>query len=239
MKVYLMPQYTPEWWEARRGRPTASEFDKILTPTGKRSAQAKRYAARLATELVNLSPTAFSDRRIGTPAMEAGRRSEPDARRFYSLLRGTDVQQVGFVVSACGRFGCSPDGLVGLEAADAGQDEQNGLLLPWVEAEAAGLLELKCPLLETHAEYRVEGDDYLPGEYKPQVHGQLLVTGLPWVDFLSYAEGLDAHLVRVVPDDYTRLLAEALDEFLALYADTARKLLGEDHPAVRKETTQC
>ncbi len=40
MKVSMMKQLSPEWWEARRGIPTASAFDRILTkiaPAGGRA----------------------------------------------------------------------------------------------------------------------------------------------------------------------------------------------------------
>src|SRR5262245_2947730 len=46
VKIIECKQYTPEWWEARRGIPTASNFDKILTPkTEKASAQQADYLA--------------------------------------------------------------------------------------------------------------------------------------------------------------------------------------------------
>ena len=45
MKVIQCTQGTPDWFEARRGIPTASRFDMILTPkTGKPSAQRVLFA---------------------------------------------------------------------------------------------------------------------------------------------------------------------------------------------------
>jgi hypothetical protein len=39
MITHDVTQGSPEWLEARLGIPTASEFDKIITPTGKPSTQ--------------------------------------------------------------------------------------------------------------------------------------------------------------------------------------------------------
>lgn len=202
MKIFKCVQYTPAWWEARRGIVTASAADRILTPTGKVSAQQDGYIAELIADIVDLSPNAFSERgRIGTAAMEAGRQAEPKARNWYSMVRNVNVQQVGFVLSDCGRFGGSPDGLVGEE----------------------GGLELKCPLLKTQAGYLMDGE-VLPNDYKPQVHFHLIVTNRPWWDFMSYAEGLPPLLIRVTPDDYTVKLAEALADFLRKYDAALAKL---------------
>jgi len=69
-------------------------------------------------------------------AMQDGIDMEPEARACYSFLAGGEVKQVGFCLSDDGRFGCSPDGLVGDD----------------------GGLELKCPLPKTHIKYLVEGE---------------------------------------------------------------------------------
>lgn len=215
MKLHYCLQLSPEWWAIRRGYPTASAFDRILTPTGKRSAQQKGYIAELVAELMELDgsgPSAFAGHgKIGTPAMQKGRDAEPEARAFYEMEHGRRVQQVGFAVSACGRFGCSPDGLVGDD----------------------GMLELKVPMGKTHAAYLMDGE--LPSEYRPQVHGQLVVSKRKWVDFMSYCPGLPHLTIRVTPDDYTSLLAEALDEFHDLYLKTLERFNGLHlHPMYRQ-----
>lgn len=199
MRVIECRQLTPEWWEARRGVPTASQFGRILTPkTLKPSAQADAYIDELIGDLVSLNPPVFSQNGY-TAAMTAGREFEPEARRFYEMERGVDVREVGFVMDDLGRFGCSPDGLVGDD----------------------GGLELKCPLPKTHAGYLREGG--LPVEYAPQVHGSLVVTGRAWWDFLSYAPGLPEVLVRVTPNEYTEALREALEVFWARYMEAMDK----------------
>jgi hypothetical protein len=50
-------------------------------------------------------------------------------------------------------------------------------------------------------------------EYKPQVHWSLVVTGREWWDFMSYSPGLPPFRCRVVPDDYTKRLRDAMEKF--------------------------
>lgn len=189
MKEFTFEQYSPEWWAVRKGVPTASQFFRILTPkTGKLSASADDYAFELVAALYDPNPPGQD--RPASREMMHGLECEPEARSWYELETGSTVRQVGFVLSDCGRIGCSPDGLVGED----------------------GGLELKCPTLKTQAKYLYDGG--LPVEYKAQVHGSLIVTGREWWDFLSYAPGLPPLYLRITPDDYTAKLRDALAAFL-------------------------
>jgi hypothetical protein len=200
MKVHDCVQLSPEWFEARRGIPTASNFDRIITPkTMKLASAADDYIAELIAEVFHIGP--LSD--LQTPmsrAMLHGVDSEPAARAFYSLETGCDVQQVGFITTDDGRAGSSPDGLVGDE----------------------GCIEIKCPQGKAHVVYLLAGG--LPSEYRGQVHGNLLVTGLAWCDFLSYCEGLPPLLVRVTADAFTAALRAALEQFHERYQTALQKI---------------
>ncbi len=174
-----------------------------MTPAKRQySAQARKYACELIADASELIPPYFSGRGgpVRNSEMQYGVDTEPEARRWYALERDTDVKQVGFCLSDDLRFGCSPDGLVGED----------------------GGLELKCPLLKTHAEYLDDGG--LPLEYVPQVHGSLIVTGRKWWDFMSYAPGLKPLLIRVFPDDFTEALRKCLDRFWTEYIQLIDKL---------------
>lgn len=199
-------QYSPEWWEARRGVPTASAFNRIVTPkTGEYSAQAQKYIHELIGDMADQRPSAFKDGgRMGTPEMLWGRESEPAARKWLALERGYEIREVGFVRSTCGRWGCSPDGLV------------------WDGLDIVGACEIKCPLPKTHVGYLDAG--VLPPAYKPQVHGQLIVTGLPWVDFMSYCVSLPPFLVRVTPNRFTEKLRDCLERFWLEFQGTLVKV---------------
>lgn len=193
MRIIDCQQHTVEWYDARLGVPTASEFGDIITPkTGKLSASADAYIDRLIDEIVRPD---VERGWAGNRHTERGNLLEPDARELYAFMReDAKLRQVGFIVRDDGRAGCSPDSLV--EADDDGE----------------GGLEIKCPDGPTHIGYLRAGT--LPDKYKPQVHGSLVITGRSWWDFMSYCPGYKPLIVRVTPDDYTRKLADCLDEFL-------------------------
>ncbi len=192
MTIFDMDQYSPEWWKERRGVPTASEFGSIMTAkTMKLAAAHETYIHRLIGDLFDLEYGKKDD--IATAAMRRGTEMEPEAREFYEVQNKADVRQVGFCLDTTGRFGCSPDGLVGED----------------------GCLELKNPSAHTHVAWTLAGG--LPDEHRAQVHGHLIVTGRKWCDFLSYYPGLPPLVVRTEPDEYTAKLAAALDEFWTKY----------------------
>lgn len=186
MKVVTAEQRTPEWYASRMGIPTASSFDKIITTKGELSTSRTKYLYKLVAE--KLSGTV--EESYTNPAMQHGIDTEDEARKVYELVTLTDVDQVGFCLSDCERYGASPDGLVGDD----------------------GLLEIKCPKAETHIEYLLNGK--LPTAYFQQVQGQLLVTGRKWCDFMSYYPNLKPFIVRVERDEeFIKKLEQALIDF--------------------------
>lgn len=189
MKTFMCVQNSPEWWELRRGVPTASNFDRIITP--KTGALSKSADALICELIADSRRGCMPEEGPISRPMQNGIDTEPEARRWYEMEKGIDVRRVGFCLTDDDRFGCSPDALVGED----------------------GGLELKCPELKTQAAYLLAGE--LPAEYRPQVHGCLIVTGRAWWDFLSYAPGLPPLLIRVTPDAYTDALRKALDDFWA------------------------
>ncbi len=189
MIVHKCEQLSPAWFEARKGIPTASQFGRILTPkTMKLSAAADEYICELVAERFCLIPPA---EKTLNAAMRHGVEYEPEARRWFEFDAGVDVQQVGFIATDDGRFGCSPDGLVG---------------------ETCGL-ELKCPQGKTHVGWLMAGG--LPDDHKAQVHGSMIVTGRTSWWFLSYCPGLPPLKLLVLRDAYTDALAAALEQFSA------------------------
>lgn len=172
MKIVQCEQKTPEWYAARCGIPTSSEFDKIIATTGKVSTQRTKYLYQLAGERISKMPSESYQ----SAAMLRGIEMEDEARRFYEFSTGVEVQKVGFCLSDDGKCGASPDSLVGED----------------------GGLEIKCPLVHTHVGYLL--GNKLPTDYFPQVQGQLFVTGRKWFDFVSYYPGLKPLVVRVRPD---------------------------------------
>lgn len=189
------PQRSEAWYEARRGIPTCSRFDSILTPKkGEPSAAQETLIDELIAESI-FPPEEGAIYTPHTAEMEQGMRLEAEARCSYELdfAKGQPVTEVGFLLHDCGLFGGSPDALVGED----------------------GGVEIKCPAPKTHIGYVRDG--VLPLAYKGQVHGHLIVTGRKWWDFFSYARNLPPLYVRVTRDAFTDKLEAELQNFCRRY----------------------
>lgn len=181
-------QGEPEWFAARLGLPTASEFSTILAKgkDGGKSVTRKTYLLKLAGEILTGEPMeTYSNQH-----MERGKEWEAEAREAYELMKDVDTQQVGFIVN--GRAGCSPDSLIGTD----------------------GGLEIKTALPHIQVDRLLRGE--LPPEYRAQVQGNIWVCERSYWDFVSYCRGLPLLIVRVPRDDgYIATLAGAVKEFNA------------------------
>ena len=88
MQVLDIEQGSPEWFEARKGLPTASCFSKIITPkTGKLSASVDAYIAELIAETKE-----DTTEQIRSYWMERGRLLEGEARAWYEFETDDDVE---------------------------------------------------------------------------------------------------------------------------------------------------
>lgn len=173
LRIINCEQGTPEWLQARLGVPSASSYAKLVTTTGKPSAQAEAYINQLVAERITGEPTFFQV----TDPMTRGIELEPQARVCYEMETGNLVDQVGFLMHDTLQAGASPDGLIG---------ENGGL-------------EIKCPLPSTHVEYLRDGR--LPSKYVQQVQGCLWISGRDWWDFMSYHPRMEPLIVRVYRDE--------------------------------------
>lgn len=199
MPIYhAVEQREEEWFRLRIGRPTASEFHRILTAGGKISAQATDYAHMILAEMM-------LGKRTENPATEwmiRGQELEDSAIEAYEHLREVETARGGFVTTDDGRVGCSPDRLVGDD----------------------GLIEMKCPAPNTHIGYLLDPAS-LEGAKKPQVQGELCVTGRRWVDLVSYHPELPTVIRRVYRDDkYIESLGIALTRFVEILDELRFKL---------------
>ena len=192
MIVKEFEQGTPEWHEARLGIPTASEFKRIVTPTGKPSSARDRYIADLLAEwALGRAQGTFE-----TDGMERGHILEHHARRLWAWETGLEPEQVGICLTDDGLIGYSPDAII----------RRDGRIV--------GLLEIKCPLPSIHLHWMARGR--VPAEHVPQVQGGLWVTGAEWIDFVSYHPDLPPFIVHERPDfTYQRALGEQLPSFLS------------------------
>lgn len=218
MIAHNVVQLSPEWWALKRAIPSASNFDRILTPAkGEKSEQQIPYICELVGEILEYHPEVMSENPLNpTRPRDNGILREPEARHWYAVETGLDVRQTGVCFTDDGRLCCSPDGVI---AVPESHDPRTGA---WQAGQVTGCLELKNPLAKTQAAYLVKGG--LPREYKCQVHGQLVVTGAKWVDFFSYCPPLKPLLVRVHPDEFTEKLRAELAKFVALYEEILEEL---------------
>jgi len=192
-------QYSDSWWEHRRGRPSSSEFDSIITPAkGQLSKGSSSYICRLIGDIGDVEYPRKDT--IATAAMRRGTAQESESRDYFELHTGKEVVQVGGILSACGRFWSSPDGLMG--------DDD--------------VLELKNPMPATHVEWLLAG--VLPDSHRIQCHGHMIVSQRKFCTFFSYCPGFAPLIVRIVPDDFTAKLAAALEEFWKNYVEACRKI---------------
>jgi YqaJ-like viral recombinase domain len=196
-------QYSDEWFRLRRGVPTASEFSSILTPkTGKLSASSDTYIDRLIADTYSLEYPPQDE--IATAAMRRGTAMEPESRRWLECALDCEIEQVGFVTTDDGRFGCSPDGLI---------------------RQARRGIELKNPNIYTHVKWVREGK--MVDEHRPQCHGGLVVSGFDSWLFCSYCPAFQPcplFTQLVTPDEYTEKLKAALEEFWGTYQAALAKV---------------
>lgn len=201
MKVHSVEQGSVEWMQLRAGIPTVSEFDALITPLGEiRTGETpKTYLAKKVAEAWQGGPLL----EFNVFDMEAGQVLEKEARPWFEARYEVDIKTVGFITTDDGRIGCSPDGLIG---------DHSGL-------------EIKCPKVETHVGYLLNGK--LPKDYVAQVHGSMFVTGYQTWNFLSYRRRFPNLVIKVERDDKIQVaLKQALGEFLQKF-DAAMKRMEE------------
>ena len=183
-------QGSDEWFTARLGIPTASEFSRIITPArGDLSKSAREYAHELVAETLLGRP--LLDTGANTFAMQRGRDLEPHAAAQYELTYRVETQRVGFITTNDGRIGCSPDRLiVGTRRA----------------------IEIKCKLDSAHMGMWIDG----PGDkHKPQAQGILAVGEFSGLDLYGWHPELPPICISVERDEpYIAKMSAALREFL-------------------------
>ena len=163
-----MEQRTGEWFRARAGKVTASRVADIIakTKSGYSSSRDNYMAELICQRLTGSVGESFQN-----AAMVWGTNTEPLARAAYISAKGTGVEEIGFVPHpTIENAGASPDGLVGEE----------------------GLVEIKCPLTNTHMNMILEQE--IPTKYHVQMQWQMACTGRQWCDFISFDPRMPEHM---------------------------------------------
>ena len=184
----IIPYGTPEWYDAKLGVPSASNFHKLFTPGGKASkAETTRtYMLQLIAErLLGIS----SEKEVQVLMMERGKLLESAAARQFRE-NYYDLDEGGFYFNEQLKAGCSPDAIV------SGKPEA---------------VEIKCPDAHTLIGYHLDG---LGTDYRPQVQGQILVGNYKCVHFYAWHPRCPPFYMCTLPDfEYIEGLRKALATF--------------------------
>lgn len=208
-------QRTEAWYKARAGCATASAFADVLAikKNGKPLKARTDYLWKVATERLYGTPTES----ISARALEWGKELEPFAIQAYEEERGVVVRPSGFVLHPqIAHCGGSPDGLCGEE----------------------GGIEIKCP-----KDRRVHMQTWhggMPEEHKPQVQGNLWITGRKWFDFISYdpraPKQYRLYIERICRDEsYIANLKNAVCAFLSEVDDLLKDIDGKQRRDLQEE----
>jgi len=191
------------WFDVRRGTPTASQFFRIITPTGKPVSESVRlkYLDQLSGEAVS----GRSEEQFVSYRMKQAKAMEDESCEVYAMNHeDLDVYSVGFVFKDERRmFGCSPDRMVGENGIFETKDAQFTVQIPRLR----------------------EGK--MVQEHIPQVQGEIFCCEREWGDFQSYCSGLPVLCIRNYRDEkYIKLLSEELERFCMDLAILIRKIRG-------------
>lgn len=194
-------QGSPEWFQQRLGRVTASRVADVVAKTKSGySTSRENYMVELALERI----TGQRQEAYTNDAMRWGTDNEPLARAAYEAKTGELVEEVGMIAHPnIAMSGALPDGLIGVD----------------------GLLEIKCPNSATHIKTIRTGKP--DAKYITQMAWQMACTDRKWCDFVSFdprmPEGLQLFTVRVMRDD--KLISELETEVESFLVEVAKMVL--------------
>lgn len=207
LEIFDFEQGSDEWFRARMGIPTASEFGTLLMK-GKGGGESKTrqtYLYKLAGEIITGEPM----ENYTNAHMERGKIMEDEARKFYAFMQDEDLTRVGFVKN--GNTGCSPDSLIGEK----------------------GILEIKTKLPHLMVELLLK--DEVPNEHLAQCQGNLWVTEREWIDIAIYWPKMPLFTKRLYRDEvHIKTIASAVNIFneeLSQTVDRLRRLSGPQEKA--------
>jgi hypothetical protein len=198
VEFFDVEQRSDDWFELRRGIPTASKFAVIMAEgrDGNDSITREKYMKLLAGEIVS-GQVAESFR---SEAMDRGTRMESEARDWYGRTRFADLTPVGFVRRTIraplgGDFviGCSPDSQVG---------KRKGL-------------EIKTMAPHLLGDVKERGAAGFPTGHRAQLQGSMWACDWDEMDLVLFYTGWPKPPVFSVPRDeaFIAKLKEQVERF--------------------------
>ena len=193
--AYALPKPKEEresWFEARRGKFTASRLDDLMKTGRGKDERFGQAAIKYIYEIIHAKLTG-QDHQVTSASLEWGIDNESDARILYENKTGRVVKYPSFI-EFNSFSGGTPDGIT----------------------DDGGIIEIKCPFNgANHIQCVLENE--VPKQYEFQVQGNLLFTGAKYCDFISYdprcEDPLNIQIIRVEPDkEVHELIRSRLEE---------------------------
>ena len=221
MIFYACKQPSPEWFQLRAGKTTASRFKDACdflavnkaNPDSRPSQKNIDYAYQVALEKISGVP---NEDTFVTWEMRRGSELEPLARIAYEATTGNLAQESGIVATDDERFAYSTDGFV---------DD---------DPEGDGFIEIKCPnsprrIFEMWQTGNLD-------EYIQQIQGGLWITGRKWCDFVMYAPQLESigkhlYIKRVYRDEE---FIETMEQQLWAFAQRVESHVESLNPSLKE-----
>lgn len=179
IKIYSFEQRSPEWYQIREGKITASPILNILGTIT--HATTKKAIDNLAMKLAIESVYGMIESDFVSFDMQRGIDLEPSAFRFASDLLGAkfiDCSEIGFAMYN-EHIGASPDGL----------------------CSDNSVLELKCPNIENF--FKLQIKEEIDQKHYAQMQHQMLCTNTDKAYYMAYCchKGQEFHYMETVPRD--------------------------------------
>lgn len=221
MRIFNMPQRSPEWYRAHVGVVSSSQFSDAISRLADKPAKAPRLSKRDGAVLEEGRPAI-----IGGPSMDQihllnskvmeritgdlsenfvhrrmirGQELEPEGKAAYESFAGHLITEIGFALHSTLKIGCSPDGLLG----------------------KGGMMELKCPDSATEMIKAWLDLPAFVAEYEPQIRGQMWLCERDWCDLVVYHPKFPLLVHRVERDSYKE--RELADKVIAFEAEVTDK----------------
>lgn len=212
-----VPQGSEEWLRERVARPTASCFDRIITPAKLQPSKSQdRYICDMLAEWIFGSPVVAESVSKMQSFMERGKTMEQEAAAAWAFENDIDTTVCGLCLTDDRKIGASPDRFIGTDRRRH--------------------LEVKVPSAWQHLMYLMYPES-LDDAYRLQVQGQLWVAETQSAVLISYHPNLD-WVVREIDRDEAVIQAlqihvygfvNRLEREMARFAD-AKAQYEAEHP---------
>ena len=225
----MIQQRTPEWFDARRGKPTSSQMWRIMAGSeswnvyADRDGEGEVVSNHTSEEAAHKKAIALA-KKDGSYSYSVGKRFNPSAERqayMTELLaeRLTGSVEERYTTAAMQRgVDMEPIALMAYEAVTGNVtkpghwfDYGSWGCTPDAFVVGGGIVEVKCPMTKTIVRQRCFEPE-IPPEYYWQMVAQMAATGAEWCDLVYY----DDRFARLEHQMWIRRAQYSADDWSAL-----------------------